>query len=201
MNRKSSRNPFLPFPGLSLSEAVSPRIPLLMALIVVFAALFNLSCRIRGPEKLDGVVYNVDQNDIPIPLGFQRRPNSSWSYGHQFQKPFRSWKSTYLGEGKPRKVASWYIDQMPKEGWLLKSNFKGSKRILTYLKGTEEVAEIEIYDEYFPNEDTFKTIVVAAIRPLSTPDSKNGQHNQSNDGEYGYSKTLDALGGFDAELI
>ena len=141
-----------------------------MSLIVVFAALFNLSCRIRGPEKLDGVVYNVDQNDIPVPLGFQRKPNSSWSYGHQFSKPFRSWKSTYLGESKPRKVASWYMDQMPKEGWLLKSNFTGSKRILTYLKGTEEVAEIEIYNEYFPNEDTFKTIVVAAIRPLSTPE-------------------------------
>ena len=36
---------------------------------------------------------------------------------------------------------------------------------------------------------------------INSPDSKNGQHNQRNDGEYGYSKTLDALGGFDAELI
>lgn len=140
-------------------------LPLLLSVV---ACWILTSCAMKPPAKLPGFQMDVDQPDVPVPTGFQRRPDSSWSYvefSAETPGGFRSWKSEYVGLRKPRHVAAWYLEKMPEHGWTHKSSFAGSKPILTFTKGISDIAVVKIERRFNPPEDRYETIIVAEIKP------------------------------------
>jgi hypothetical protein len=153
----------------SVSDPAFPSVVVALALSGLVLALVGAAsgCHSSRLERVDGFRENVDMPDIPIPPEFKRDKGISFEPYAGRAGDFRSWKGIYIGLGKPASLADWYVEQMPLRGWVLKSSFAGQRRQLIYTKGNDEVATLKIYQHYFQDEDRYKTIVEADIRPPS----------------------------------
>ncbi len=137
------------------------------ALIVGFL-LAAPGCAIKGPPPLEGVTENVDQPDIPVPRGFKRVYSWSFDGFADTEGHFRSWEGQYVGLTKRREIVDWYRDRMPDNGWLLKSSHaSGSKNVLEYTKGNVDDAVVTVSAKFYPDEDTYKTVVTAEVKPTA----------------------------------
>jgi len=150
----------------AIPGVLSSVVPVVLVVAFVGCGLFSSGCTLP-PERVDGVVEGVTQDDIPKPPRFTVR--DSWMYSHPETDTgfFRSCKTEFVGRGKLKELTSWYLDEMSQLGWRRRDVDIGSTRIMTFSKKAE-YAKVSMFREYNVKDKVFETVITVEIGPQKT---------------------------------
>lgn len=136
--------------------------------LLLTAIVLSSGCTLQ-PDRVDGVVEGVQQDDVPHPPKFEVR--HSWMYNHPETDTgfFRSCVTEFVGRGKLKALTSWYIDEMTELGWRRRDVDIGSTRVMTFSK-RQEYAKVSILRDYNVKDRQFEIVVTVEIGPERTED-------------------------------
>ena len=149
------------FPITLILRCVSPGI--VLAVLTVLIAWTCVGCTMPV-DRVDGVLDNVAQPDVPRPNRFKMN-EESWSYA--YADGARSSMTEFVGKRSLTNLVPWYIDAMEKNGWSHRTLDVGRTRVLTFTKA-REVAQVSIFRKYNTRHKDFETIVRVEIGPQKT---------------------------------
>ncbi|MFN0060662.1 MAG: hypothetical protein ACKVX7_19585 [Planctomycetota bacterium] len=123
------------------------------ALMICGSLLAGCGTYMAPPRGPDGLVYNYQPSDIPVPLGFSVSENEFETWADITFKDgplgLRTGRFTYYGDKPLSELSLWFLDQMPKEGWT-HADTTDRDDVRMVFKKTGEDAEIRM--ERIPDE-------------------------------------------------
>src|SRR6185295_17906256 len=110
-------------------------------------------CMHREMDVSPDFTFGVQQNDIPVPLGFQFDKDRSEAYSYiKYSSTgvgsFRSWKGFYFGDTQVGNLVPWFKSQMAVDGWRYKTTQEELMRKGLQFSKADETASIWLYREF-----------------------------------------------------